>query len=145
MTECSVPASMPMLTSFTRSEEHTSELQSHSDLHSFPTRRSSDLIGPGEKIEERGLPRAVRADDGVQRAGLDADAHVVHGGQGAERLAQVFCFEDCHNRDQASTTPPRKKSTTITNATPSRSGQRAHSVLTDSESQMKTNEPMIGP
>src|SRR5476649_583 len=29
--------------STTRSEEHTSELQSHSDLHSFPTRRSSDL------------------------------------------------------------------------------------------------------
>src|SRR5882672_636187 len=26
-----------------RSEDHTSELQSHSDLHSFPTRRSSDL------------------------------------------------------------------------------------------------------
>src|SRR5476649_2129395 len=30
-----------------RSEEHTSELQSHSDLHSFPTRRSSDLAGAG--------------------------------------------------------------------------------------------------
>src|SRR5437588_637670 len=29
--------------STSRSEEHTSELQSHSDLHSFPTRRSSDL------------------------------------------------------------------------------------------------------
>src|SRR5579875_2684327 len=29
-----------------RSEEHTSELQSHSDLHSFPTRRSSDLNTP---------------------------------------------------------------------------------------------------
>src|SRR5215204_5436400 len=29
-----------------RSEEHTSELQSHRDLHSFPTRRSSDLT-PG--------------------------------------------------------------------------------------------------
>src|ERR671927_99641 len=31
-----------------RSEEHTSELQSHRDLHSFPTRRSSDLwhLGP---------------------------------------------------------------------------------------------------
>src|SRR5215211_4988876 len=28
---------------YARSEEHTSELQSHSDLHSFPTRRSSDL------------------------------------------------------------------------------------------------------
>src|SRR5476649_2822317 len=31
-----------------RSEEHTSELQSHRDLHSFPTRRSSDL--------DRGFP-----------------------------------------------------------------------------------------
>src|SRR5215211_2630971 len=30
-------------TPITRSEEHTSELQSHRDLHSFPTRRSSDL------------------------------------------------------------------------------------------------------
>src|SRR5476649_493800 len=30
--------------SSSRSEEHTSELQSHSDLHSFPTRRSSDLF-----------------------------------------------------------------------------------------------------
>src|SRR4029453_7849953 len=29
---------------FARSEEHTSELQSHSDLPSFPTRRSSDLF-----------------------------------------------------------------------------------------------------
>src|SRR5476649_677472 len=29
-----------------RSEEHTSELQSHRDLHSFPTRRSSDLTAP---------------------------------------------------------------------------------------------------
>src|ERR1044072_3126350 len=28
-----------------RSEEHTSELQSHRYLHSFPTRRSSDLTG----------------------------------------------------------------------------------------------------
>src|SRR5476649_1014863 len=31
------------LQSAERSEEHTSELQSHRDLHSFPTRRSSDL------------------------------------------------------------------------------------------------------
>src|ERR1044072_3704957 len=28
-----------------RSEEHTSELQSHRDVLSFPTRRSSDLSG----------------------------------------------------------------------------------------------------
>src|SRR5476649_391154 len=32
-----------------RSEEHTSELQSHRDLHSFPTRRSSDLQ-PEERV-----------------------------------------------------------------------------------------------
>src|SRR5476649_2959016 len=44
-----------------RSEEHTSELQSHRDLHSFPTRRSSDLYsrparrspGPAESTVRR--------------------------------------------------------------------------------------------
>src|SRR5476649_2234538 len=35
-----------------RSEEHTSELQSHRDLHSFPTRRSSDL---GDDLRARRL------------------------------------------------------------------------------------------
>src|SRR5919205_20614 len=34
-----------------RSEEHTSELQSHRDLHSFPTRRSSDLDGRGRSYD----------------------------------------------------------------------------------------------
>src|SRR6202012_5781617 len=34
---------IPLLSFRLRSEEHTSELQSHRDLHSFPTRRSSDL------------------------------------------------------------------------------------------------------
>src|SRR5215211_5385484 len=33
-----------------RSEEHTSELQSHRDLHSFPTRRSSDLRLRGHEL-----------------------------------------------------------------------------------------------
>src|ERR1035437_10210854 len=37
-----------------RSEEHTSELQSRRDLHSFPTRRSSDLVRtPGRGSGER--------------------------------------------------------------------------------------------
>src|SRR4030095_16384865 len=48
-----------------RSEEHTSELQSHRDLHSFPTRRSSDLGGilarplapPGTVQHDRAAPR----------------------------------------------------------------------------------------
>src|SRR5882672_1670698 len=41
-----------------RSEEHTSELQSHSDLHSFPTRRSSDLRCEGQRRGSR--PWSVR-------------------------------------------------------------------------------------
>src|SRR5579875_1911612 len=36
-----------------RSEEHTSELQSHRDLHSFPTRRSSDLCRSGTRACRR--------------------------------------------------------------------------------------------
>src|SRR5579875_529767 len=36
---------------YLRSEEHTSELQSHRDLHSFPTRRSSDLLPSGGLVE----------------------------------------------------------------------------------------------
>src|SRR5438034_230518 len=47
-----------------RSEEHTSELQSHSDLHSFPTRRSSDLVRVyigvnGNEKEQAGVIRAL--------------------------------------------------------------------------------------
>src|SRR6476646_10517762 len=38
----------------TRSEEHTSELQSHRDLHSFPTRRSSDLTDVYPSWRQRG-------------------------------------------------------------------------------------------
>src|SRR5262252_3773817 len=37
----------------TRSEEHTSELQSHSDLRPFPTRRSSDLRAAAAPAEIR--------------------------------------------------------------------------------------------
>src|SRR4029453_13603354 len=42
-----------------RSEEHTSELQSHRDLHPFPTRRSSDLphVRAWEAAGE--IPRAL--------------------------------------------------------------------------------------
>src|SRR5476649_1545482 len=50
-----------------RSEEHTSELQSHRDLHSFPTRRSSDLSGCGT-----GSRRCARSDwAGLLRAAPD--------------------------------------------------------------------------
>src|ERR1044072_539804 len=39
-----------------RSEEHTSELQSHRDLRSFPTRRSSDLFSDREHRYRPELP-----------------------------------------------------------------------------------------
>src|ERR671927_501268 len=49
---------------FTRSEEHTSELQSHSDLPSFPTRPTSDLKDserlPGQRILLRGARKPPR-------------------------------------------------------------------------------------
>src|SRR5476649_2862303 len=57
------------LASSSRSEEHTSELQSHSDLHSFPTRRSSDLhldvLAVGHREPERQLSRLGRAAIGL--------------------------------------------------------------------------------
>src|SRR5215211_3215358 len=43
-----------------RSEEHTSELQSHRDLHSFPTRRSSDLPACGHRSRGRRPPPRFR-------------------------------------------------------------------------------------
>src|ERR671927_89485 len=62
-----------------RSEEHTSELQSHRDLHSFPTRRSSDLI----------LICAANSTGGVMGKMIDAQSIVVasaatgqHGSEG---------------------------------------------------------------
>src|SRR5476649_528863 len=43
-----------------RSEEHTSELQSHRDLHSFPTRRSSDLLSSRRRTIQSFVQRARR-------------------------------------------------------------------------------------
>src|SRR5215211_3336029 len=45
-----------------RSEEHTSELQSHRDLHSFPPRRSSDLA-PALLLEHGGVGAPLRLPD----------------------------------------------------------------------------------
>src|SRR5438034_1217369 len=48
-----------------RSEEHTSELQSHSDLHSFPTRRSSDLEGGCCMDDVREWPACRKCQQGL--------------------------------------------------------------------------------
>src|SRR5215204_5082782 len=47
-------------TGASRSEEHTSELQSHRDLHSFPTRRSSDPNREFHQIEHLRKERDLR-------------------------------------------------------------------------------------
>src|SRR5215211_3726882 len=56
---CTVTASMSSADGV-RSEEHTSELQSHRDLHSFPTRRLLDLRGEGAQRARRGDPAECR-------------------------------------------------------------------------------------
>src|ERR1044072_2369566 len=63
--------SMPCSSS--RSEEHTSELQSHRDLHSFPTRRSSDL-DDAQREGKRGHQDRPQP----QLAGLDRGRYAVH-------------------------------------------------------------------
>src|SRR5215204_5888065 len=55
--------------SLKRSEEHTSELQSHRDLHSFPTRRSSDLGGRRHPAGRPAGAVAVRGRAAVGEAG----------------------------------------------------------------------------
>src|SRR5262252_7761067 len=52
-----------------RSEEHTFELQSHRDLHSFPTRRSSDLHADEEVAQDERRPPLA---DDVHRPGKGA-------------------------------------------------------------------------
>src|SRR5882672_10059706 len=53
-----------------RSEEHTSELQSHSDLHSFPTRRSSDLKDSGARPRLHLRRRRLRGGPGLFEAAV---------------------------------------------------------------------------
>ena len=48
------------------------------------------LVDAGEHVEERRLPRAVRADEADDRALGDGEVDVVHGGQAAELLAHAL-------------------------------------------------------
>src|SRR5215211_8170504 len=67
------------MASRTRSEEHTSELQSHRDLHSFPTRRSSDLVEPCVAPVERAAVAVL----------LDQPFGVVAGRKGADGASDL--------------------------------------------------------
>src|SRR5215211_4728085 len=74
----------------TRSEEHTSELQSHSDLHSFPTRRSSDLVHarPGPSIGDV-IPHAAVEDERL----LEQHRNVLAEGDEPD-VTQIVALED---------------------------------------------------
>src|SRR5215204_5583765 len=74
-----------------RSEEHTSELQSHSDLHSFPTRRSSDPDGLLVGERQRQAPDAEQP-----RQGYDKRRHLGLGDQ--EPVAETY--KPAHQRWQ---------------------------------------------
>src|SRR5215211_2564735 len=68
-----------------RSEEHTSELQSHRDLHSFPTRRSSDLDLRAQDLRvEREVARDVPARHVQELEPVEDD--VAHGCKGCTVL-----------------------------------------------------------
>ncbi len=54
---------------------------------SRPFRRTSPRLGgsgPGQQIDERGLARAVRADQGMPRPGVEPEVDVAHGGERSE-------------------------------------------------------------
>src|SRR5882672_9268178 len=68
-----------------RSEEHTSELQSHSDLHSFPTRRSSDLPDRPGPVHHVCRTRLLIDKPGPASSGRGSCAARPGGGSTAER------------------------------------------------------------
>src|SRR5215211_7534280 len=65
------------ITPSARSEEHTSELQSHRDLHSFPTRRSSDLATGECTDQEVALAHVRQRPFCIQRRARECVDHAV--------------------------------------------------------------------
>src|SRR5439155_24543679 len=71
----------------------------HRPLHSFPTRRSSDLLAsarrnePGDHRHRGGLAGAVRPEQPEQLPALEGERDAVHGHEIAEDLAELSCFE----------------------------------------------------
>src|SRR5476649_707113 len=69
-------ASIDRARSLPRSEEHTSELQSHRDLHSFPTRRSSDLAEAAVGAADERMRHAVVLGDHTGRWRVDRQGQI---------------------------------------------------------------------
>src|SRR5471032_1305252 len=75
-----------------RSEEHTSELQSHQDLLSFPTRRSSDLFLKFLRTIEANVPPQL-------------DVHLVMDNYGTHKTPTVRAWFARHPRFHIQVTP----------------------------------------
>src|ERR1035437_6044815 len=78
-----------------RSEEHTSELQSRQYLHSFPTRRSSDLIHLRVRLGQVQAAiwrQAFKQDVAkVFRAAVAAGGEVFHQASSSLRMRVIGC------------------------------------------------------
>src|ERR1035437_7692419 len=86
------PTAWTSRAAISRSEEHTSELQSRQYLHSFPTRRSSDLCPrPRIALEKMRSGRGGNRDDRAATNRLDEP--------GGDQLVEVL-GDACQNLDQ---------------------------------------------
>src|SRR5262249_36733732 len=71
----------------------TTDLVRRKSVNAVTGKRDRTAVGreySGNDVEQRGLARAVRADDGEDRATLDAKADVVDRKQAAKALADRF-------------------------------------------------------
>ena len=64
--------------------------------NAFPLKKDLSLLGPVvsvDAVEQAGLPRSIRADDGQDLPGLHAEAYLVQNLDSAERKIQTLNFE----------------------------------------------------
>src|SRR5262245_7786294 len=99
-------------------------------LDAFPAESDRTPIrreGAGNDVEQRGLARAVRADDGADRATRDLEADVIDRKQPAKALADPLnCKKRCHDRGPVTPslpasqghTPPGRAMTTTSRQSP---------------------------
>src|SRR5882672_2407421 len=92
-----------------RSEEHTSELQSHSDLHSFPTRRSSDLASNSGYLASLGLTgvrRGLTAEPELRAACADAACGISSADYALSDTGTLVMFSSAEEARFISLLPP---------------------------------------
>ncbi len=76
-----------------------SRLEGCSSLTRLPAMRISPpviALEPGDRVEQRGLAAAGRADEHQEAALLDVEVDALQDLDGAEALLEVFDLEKCH-------------------------------------------------